>query len=115
MSEREAAALYPHHGIVADNMNQSRVEEWFEAAGFTIDRRDIIGSEWRELGEEGGDAEFPVADDMLRIARMQRDRDYFVEQFGEDNTNIALAASYWGPYQFLGKLQPTMWVLRPDV
>lgn len=113
MSELEAAELYPHHGIVAANMDQALVEGWFEAAGFDITRREIIGSESREVEEESGDAEFPVAGDMLRIARMQRDRERFVEQFGEENTNIALAASYWGPYQFLGKLQPTMWVLRP--
>lgn len=113
LAAEEAAELYPHHGIVEANMDQARVEGWFAAAGFGIARRDVIGSEWREWGEEHGNPEFPVAADMLRIARLLRDRDAFVERFGAANTDVALAASLWGPYQLLGKLQPTLWVLRP--
>jgi SAM-dependent methyltransferase len=108
LSPQEAAANFEPRGIVSTNMDERNVEAAFARAGLRIDRRDIIGSEWREYAEERSR---PVARDLLRLARLRRRGEEIIERFGQDIYNRAKGGLQWSAYQLLGKLQPTMYIV----
>jgi ubiquinone/menaquinone biosynthesis C-methylase UbiE len=105
----EAARLNEPLGNVARNFDEEVVEAAFAQAGLVIDRKDVIGTEWREYEEE---RERPVSTNLLRLARLRRARDEFVEQYGREKFELAEASLHWLAYQLLGKLRPTLYVLR---
>jgi hypothetical protein len=49
-----------------------------------------------------------LARELLRLARLRRQRDTVIEQYGEELYNHVEANLHWLVYQFLGKLQPTI-------
>ena len=53
-----------------------------------------------------------IARDLLRLARLRRQRDAIVEQAGEEIYGHIESNLHWLVYQFLGKLLPTIYVLR---
>jgi hypothetical protein len=89
-------------------MDEHNVEEAFTRAGLRIERKDIIGTEWREYAEERSQ---PAARDLLRLARLRRRHDEIIERFGHDIYNRAEGGLQWSVFQLLGKLQPTMYLL----
>ncbi len=94
---------------VPDNLNEATVEATFAAADLTVTRKDVIGTEWREYLEERTG---PASQALLRLARLRRERAEIIERFGADIYNHVEANLHWEVYQFLGKLQPTMYVLQ---
>jgi ubiquinone/menaquinone biosynthesis C-methylase UbiE len=106
----EAERLYAPLCVVPANMSPHHVEAAALAAGFTIEERDIVTSEWREHGEEVGARR--TSAQLLRIARMRRGRDAIVAAIGPVAYAIELADCHWGVYQMLGKLCPRVYVLR---
>ena len=48
----------------------------------------------------------------MRIARLRRLRSSIVESHGEDIYNHVEANLHWEVFQFLGKVQPVVYVLR---
>jgi ubiquinone/menaquinone biosynthesis C-methylase UbiE len=112
MEPREAARLYPSMAIVPDNMNPARVEEHARSVGFTIESVDRIDSEWREHALEQGDAWKDSSPALLRLARMRRREAELVERYGRAFYEAAYGSDLWGIYQLLGKLCPTVYVLR---
>lgn len=97
-------------GNVPASMIQSNVEDAFYKAGLAIERKDVIGTEWREYAEERMQ---PASRDLLRLARLRRQRDAIIEEYGEEVYATAQASLHWTVYQFLGKVEPTLYVLRP--
>ena len=71
--------------------------------------KDAIGTEWREYAEE---RTRPVSRDLLRLARLRRQRDRIVADAGEEIYRHIESTLHWAVYQFLGKLLPTIYVLR---
>ena len=112
LEPREAAWLFPPLAAVPTSMDGANVEAAFGDAGLRLVRRDVIGSEWRERWEEDGTR--TTSKQLLRIARMRRDRERLLAEFGRTEYLAELANCYWGVYQMLGKLQPTMYVLTRD-
>lgn len=110
LEPQEARRLYEPLAVVPENMSQEHVESIFGETGFAILRHDAIGSEWRESWEEGD--ERVTSKQLLRIARMRRARDRLVAEVGRIPYHVELANCHWGVYQMLGKLCPTMHVLR---
>jgi ubiquinone/menaquinone biosynthesis C-methylase UbiE len=106
---REAAMINEPLGVVSANLDEDFVEAAFQRAGLAIDRKDVIGTEWREHEDERGES---VSRNLLRLARLRRRREEIVEQYGEELYDGAQASLQWTTYQFLGKLQPTMYVLK---
>lgn len=104
LESEEAARLYGPLVIVPQNMSLDFVENAWQAAGFTTIERDVIGSEWREKWEEDGT--HTSAHQLLRIARLRRDRDRLLAALGEKSYHVELADCHWGVYQMLGKLCP---------
>ena len=60
LEPKEAAKSFGPRGIVAANMDERYMESSFGRAGFVIERKDVIGTEWREYAEERN---HPVATD----------------------------------------------------
>lgn len=109
LDAQEAARINVPLGNVARNFDEGVIEAAFEQAGLVIDRKDVIGTEWREYEEE---RERPVSTSLLRLARLRRLRDEIVEEHGRERYELAEASLHWLAYQLLGKLRPTLYVLR---
>jgi SAM-dependent methyltransferase len=109
LEPQEAAKSFGPRGIVAMNMNEHRMEAAFLRASLIIERKDVIGTEWREYAEERS---HPVSQDLLRLARLRRRRQEIIEEYGQDVYDRAEGALQWSAYQLLGKLQPTMYIVK---
>jgi SAM-dependent methyltransferase len=111
LSAQEADLLDRHLGNVSANLIEANVEAAFGRAGFAIERKDVIGTEWREEIEERAGA---VSRDLVRLSRLRRQRDSLIDQVGQDIYASVEANLHWGVFQFLGKLRPTVYILRRD-
>lgn len=108
LSPEEAELLNHHLGNVPANLIEADVERSFASAGFAIAQKDVIGTEWREHIEERDGA---VSRDLLRLSRLRRQREALAGQFSEEILDSVEANLHWGVFQFLGKLQPTAYIL----
>lgn len=106
---REAAMIHEPLGNVPANLDEEFMETAFERAGLVVERKDVIGTEWRERDEEEGR---PTSQNLLRLARLRRRRAEVVAEYGQEAYDVAQASLQWMTYQLLGKLKPTMYVLR---
>jgi SAM-dependent methyltransferase len=109
LTPQEFELLERHLGNVSSNLVERNVEEAFESAGLAIERKEAIGTEFKEYAEERTQ---PGSRTLLRIARLRRLRRSLIESHGEDIYNHVEANLHWEVFQFLGKLQPTVYVLR---
>jgi SAM-dependent methyltransferase len=109
LEPREAARLYRPLAIVPANMGTPGFEAACADSGLRIVERQVIGSEWREYWEETGAS--VTAGQLLRIARMHRDREQLIADLGRDAYDCELANCHWGVYQMLGKLCPMLYIL----
>ena len=109
MEPKEASRVYAPMGVVAANMSAPYFERTAAEAGFQVVERDAITTEWREHFEEDGDKLSTTQ--LLRIARMRRDRDRLIKEVGRKAYEVELADCHWGVYQMLGKLAPAIYTL----
>lgn len=107
----EAARLYQALAVVPANMTTDAFEAACQGAGLRVAVRDTIASEWREYWEETGAG--TTSRQLLRIARMRRDRERLIAELGLAVYESELANCHWGVYQMLGKLCPMMYILEP--
>ncbi len=110
MEPKEAASIYGTMGIVPQNQSDAFFEETARAVGFAIAEKDAVTSEWREFWEEDGSRK--TSAQLLRIARMRRNRAELIPLLGETHYNVEIADCLWGVYQMIGKLCPTVYVLE---
>lgn len=109
----EAQRLWEAMSIVPSNMEPSYFEKTASQSGFVIREVDKVDSEWRENWLEGGDTS--LMEDLLKVARMRRTEDPLVEAYGRTRYEAEYTGCLWGIYQMLGKLCPTIYVLKkPD-
>lgn len=111
LTAQEADMLNRHLGNVPANLVEANVEVAFARAGFAIERKHAIGTEWREYLEERRGT---VSRALLRLSRLRRQRDELVQRFGEDIYDHVEANLHWETFQFLGKLLPTVYILRRE-
>jgi hypothetical protein len=71
------------------------------AAGLTVRRRIDFGSEWGEYAQEQHGA---GGRRLLHAARLLRDPDRYVAEFGETNYRIMLGDCLWHVYRMIGRL-----------
>jgi SAM-dependent methyltransferase len=110
LEPQEAAMLLGQNlAAVAENLVKDTVEAAFRGAGLVVIREDEIGTNWREYAEERTQ---PVSRDLLRLARLRRQRDRIVMEVGEEIYRHVESNLHWSVYQFLGKLLPVTYVLR---
>jgi SAM-dependent methyltransferase len=104
MTDAEAEAFWAADswgGLRSRALRPADVETALADAGLAVDERVDYGSEWGELAEqrEGGPGRR-----LLFAARLLRQPDRYITQFGEENYNIMLSDCYWHVYRMLGKL-----------
>jgi SAM-dependent methyltransferase len=112
LTTQEAEMMNRHLGNVPANLVEANVERAFAGAGWAIEHKDVIGTEWREYLEERGGT---VSRSLLRLSRLRRQRDALVQRFGQDIYDHVEANLHWDTFQLLGKLLPIVYVLRGDV
>lgn len=110
LTSEEADNLVQPLATIKQNLSQSFFETAFESAGFSCLEKDVIGTEWRESYEETESK--LTSKQLLRIARLKRNKDQFITQFGEKRYASELANCHWGVYQMLGKLCPIIYTLK---
>jgi SAM-dependent methyltransferase len=108
LEPREAAWLLPTMGCVTGNMRPEHTEAAIRAAGLHVDRCIVLGTEWGEYGQEhsgkGGRK-------LLHAARLLRDPDRYLQQYGKENYDIALGDCLWHVYRLIGKLSDRIYLL----
>ena len=108
LAPQEAEMMNRHLGNVPANLVEANVERAFGSAGFAIERKDVIGTEWREHVEERTGT---VSRSLLRLSRLRRQQDELVQRFGRDIYDHVEANLHWETFQLLGKLDPTVYTL----
>ncbi len=110
MEPWEAERLCGPLGACVDNLSRGYFEAALGDSGFRVVEREIIAGEWREWREESGDRQ--TSRQMLRIARMLRNRDSLIARVGRKDYEIELADCYWGVYQMIGKMSGAIYTLQ---
>jgi len=110
LTDEDGAMLRRHLGNVDDNLDRGAIERTMVDARLAIEAVDIIGTEWREHAEERTQ---PVSRSLLRLARLRRQRDDLVAEHGLDIYEHVEANLHWEVFQFLGKLEPIVYTVRP--
>ena len=108
LADFEAEEMYARDAIPAANMDAGRFERTAGAAGFRIEWKDELHGEWRETGELVERTSLA----LVRLSRMRRDRERIERALGAEMYAHLLSGYQWGVYQMLGKLAPTIYVLR---
>ncbi|HEY8646748.1 MAG TPA: methyltransferase domain-containing protein [Gaiellaceae bacterium] len=111
LSAQEGELFARHLGNIPANLIEANVEGAFARAGFAIERKDVIGTEWREHIEEQGGT---VSRALLRLSRLQRQRDELNQRFGQDICDSVEANLHWEVFQYLGKLLPVVYILKRE-
>jgi ubiquinone/menaquinone biosynthesis C-methylase UbiE len=106
----EAARLWPPLAVVPANTGHEFFEQAIARAGLRIESRDDLTSEWREHGEEHDAGR--TSRQLLWSARLLRRPDHYRAVLGERDYAAELANCLWGVYQMIGKLSPSVYVLR---
>lgn len=108
LEPREQARLCSDLAQVPDRLDSDLFERTAVAAGFTVETIDRVGSEWLErlLEDENGEKR------LLRVARLNRDRDRLVEQMGVVPYRVVLSNTLWTIYRMIGKLEDRVYVIR---
>lgn len=109
LEPKEAALIAQNLAVVPANLAQQKVEAAFRRAGLEVAVKEAIGTEWREYAEE---RTRPVSRDLLRLARLRRQRDRIVQDAGREIYAHIESNLHWAVYQFLGKLLPAVFVFR---
>jgi hypothetical protein len=91
-------------------MSPSFFETTAGEAGLEVVSGERLQGEWRERMLEDGT--WDVAADLLAISRLSRREDELAERHGRDRVEAVRGGLVWGVYQLLGKLCPTIYVLR---
>ena len=110
MEPWEAERMCGPFGACVDNLSQGYFEAAFLAFGFQVLEYERIDSEWREWREESGDRQ--TSRQMLRIARMLRNREGLIARVGRKDYEIELADCYWGVYHMIGKMSGAIYMLQ---
>lgn len=109
LTPEDADLLNRHLGNVPANLVEANIEGAFASAGLAIERKDAIGTEWREHVEERSGI---VSRALIRLSRLRRQQEVLVQRFGQDIYDHVEANLHWEVFQFLGKLLPTVYILR---
>src|SRR5438045_8752842 len=116
MEPLEELRLYPP----TKNMDAAYFEARAQDAGFASVERDAIGGEWREFAETRGydwgggglGSGLSTFDKLMRAEQLIRGEQALRKELGDAAYEAALADCLWGVYQMIGKLCPTIYVLR---
>src|ERR671935_132204 len=93
LSEGDAARLWPPLAAVPRNTDPAYFESSLRDTGWSVERVEHIGSEWREFAEETGPGK--TSRQLLHTARLLRDRERFIAAMGRSEYEGELGDSLW--------------------
>jgi SAM-dependent methyltransferase len=109
MEPREAERLFGRTDSQAPSWDAQKLEDAFARAGFDIDRQIDFGGEWGEFAQERrGDG----GRQLVHAARLLRDPERYIAQFGRRNYEIKLGDTTWHVYRMIGKLSGRAYLLK---
>lgn len=108
LEPKEAVSVLTALDSFAENMRPDFTESAITGAGLSIDRCDVLGSEW---GEYAGEHTSKSARNLIHVARLLRQPDRYIQKFGKENYDIAVADCLWHIYRLIGKLSSRVYVL----
>lgn len=91
------------------NADRQHFERCADGAGFSVEQHIDLRSETIEWAEE---REGKASRELLAAARLLRDRDRYVSQFGRAAYGLRLNDAFWHVYRMIGKLSQQLYVLR---
>ncbi len=106
----EADRLWAANRVVPASADRVLFERALGDAGFRIEHRDELSTEWREHDEEQGQRH--TSRQMLRLARLQRRPDHYRAAIGDQAYEVEVGNCLLGIYQMIGKISPAVYVLR---
>lgn len=109
LTAEDAELMRRHLGNIHGNLDREALERTFEQSGLATESVRPIGTEWREYSEERTQ---PASRALLRLARLRRQRDDIIAVHGQDIFDHVEANLHWEVFQFLGKLDPIVYILR---
>jgi len=107
LEPKESARLSADLAMAPGRLDGDLFERTAEEAGFTIETIDRVASEWLENLLEGENGEKR----LLLAARLNRDRDRFVEAMGVVPYRVVQGNNLWTIYRMIGKLQDRVYVI----
>ena len=111
LSAEEARELCGHTATVPERLSVDDFEATVADVGLSVERREIIGSEFVEANQEAG----VTPNYLLQISRLRRAREALVAELGEVPYRAVYGNALWSVYRILGKLESRIYVLRrPD-
>jgi len=124
LGTEEADYLYSIGCVAAENMSTTSFEQALEASPLQVSSKEILGSqfyeyyfepEYRDTPEYRDAKVFFQEDALLKIARLRRNREALVEEFGQEIYNSAETVLLWHIYHLLGKLANVVYIARKPV
>lgn len=113
LTEKEADDMYLPAAIYVDSTRKDYFEASYEKAGFRALEIDTISSEWREHEEEKGGNISSLQ--LLRIAKLLRNKEAYIEKYGETEYYLELSNCHYGVYQMLGKMCARVYFLEKSI
>jgi len=111
LEPREEAELWRLLGGERTSADPAVTERAIARADLRVDDVVVLGSEWGEHAEE---SEGKPGKRLLWAARLLREPERYVEQFGRENYEIMLGDCLWHVYAMIGKLERRVYALtRP--
>jgi len=115
----ETPTLYPEEkrqlcadtATVPERLSAANFEATVAASRFSIESREILGSEHVEASQEAGTA----PNYLLQVSRLRRAKDSLVAEMGEVPYRAMYGNALWSIYRLIGKLESRIYVLRKDV
>jgi len=108
LSAEEAVLVIENLGVVTQSMQVAYIEGSFKKAGLEIERCDVLGPEWGEYSQEQAGK---PGQRLLRVARLLRQPDHYIDRFGRKNYDVAVADYLWHVYRMIGKLSSRVYLL----
>lgn len=108
LEPREAEWLFETMGVIPSSADPRQTETAIRSAGLQIDECVDLGPEWGEFAEE---SRGQGSRQLLHAARLVRDPQRYVSQFGQGAYDIMFGDCLWHVYRMIGKLSPRIYLL----
>lgn len=106
----ELESLCADAATVPERLSVADFEANVAGAGFSIESREVLGSEHVEASQEAGTA----PNYLLQVSRLRRAKESLIEELGEVPYRVMYANALWSIYRMIGKLESRIYVLRRD-
>lgn len=111
MSAREAQDFVTYLGSATHGLELAHAEKHIKKH-FTVISKTVIGSQFTQSRIEKDLGHSEAAQSLLTVARLLTWPDKFIAKYGEKTYRMCLAGAQWVPFILLGKLQPTVFMVK---